>query len=140
MIIVMYVYAIIGVILFREQSVVITAIGEVVDPFASVPEAMFSMFRVLTGEDWTDLRYDLLPGKSASGAFTVTIFFMSFYISAAFLLINLVVGAVCNNYDSVMQENLDSMQEASDSELQRIEQKLDTILGRISDLEKGSPQ
>ncbi|MEC8556744.1 MAG: ion transporter [Planctomycetota bacterium] len=139
-IIVMYVYSIIGVLLFRDQSVVITAIGEVVDPFASVPEAMFSMFRVLTGEDWTDLRYDLLAGKSASGAFVVTVFFMSFYISTAFLLINLVVGAVCNNYDSVMKENLDSMQEESDSELQQLEQKLDIILERLADLEKSSPQ
>ena len=105
MLIVMYVYSIIAVILFRGQSEVITGVGAVGDPFGSVLEAMFSMFRVLTGEDWTDLRYDLLVNNDPSNHFLITIFFVSFYILAAFLLINLVVGAVCNNYDSVMQDH-----------------------------------
>jgi len=58
MLIVLYLYSIIGFIMFRGQSEVITGIGAVKDP--SVPESMFSMFRVITGEDLTDLRYDLL--------------------------------------------------------------------------------
>jgi voltage-gated sodium channel len=60
MLIVLYLYSIIGFIMFRGQSEVITGIGAVKDPFVSVPESMFSMFRVITGEDLTDLRYDLL--------------------------------------------------------------------------------
>ena len=100
-----YIYAVIGVILFRGKSEVITGVGAVKDPFASVPEAMFSMFRVLTGEDWTDLRYDLLTNDSAIYDSMITFFFLSFFILSAFLLINIVVGAVVNNYDQVMGEH-----------------------------------
>ena len=67
-----------GVILFRGKSQVVTGIGNAGDPFGNVLEAMFSMFRVLTGEDWTDLRYDLLVGQSEQGQFLITTFFVSF--------------------------------------------------------------
>jgi len=138
MIIIMYLYSIIGVILFRAKSQVITGAGSVGDPFGSVPEAMFSMFRVLTGEDWTDLRYDLLVGQSGGGQLMITAFFISFYIIAAFLLINLVVGAVCNNYDNVIN-NLrreESEPDAVSDKNQEILQKLENISERISRIEE----
>ena len=75
MMIIMYLYSIMGVILFRGKSQVVTGIGNAGDPFGNVLEAMFSMFRVLTGEDWTDLRYDLLVGQSGQGQFLITTFF-----------------------------------------------------------------
>lgn len=115
MLIVMYMYSITGVILFRGQSRVITGVGDVGDPFGSVSESMFSMFRVLTGEDWTDLRYDLILGKPKWYKVSVTFFFVSFVIFSAFLLVNLIVGAVCNNYDSVMsaQDSIEHKEEPS---------------------------
>ena len=76
MLIVLYLYAMIGVILFRGGSEVITGIGPITDPFGSVPEAMFSMFRVLTGEDWTDLRYDLLDTSGGTNDTIVSLFFL----------------------------------------------------------------
>ena len=30
------------------------------DPYGSLDEAMFTLFRTLTGDDWTDLRYNLI--------------------------------------------------------------------------------
>ena len=138
MIIIMYLYSIMGVILFRGKSQVITGIGNAGDPFGNVLEAMFSMFRVLTGEDWTDLRYDLLVGQSGQGQFLITTFFISFYVIAAFLLINLVVGAVCNNYDAVVKDyqgNEDDKDEKPEVEVEILE-KLDEISTRLSQLEK----
>lgn len=138
MIIIMYLYSIMGVILFRGKSQVITGIGNAGDPFGNVLEAMFSMFRVLTGEDWTDLRYDLLVGQSGQGQFLITTFFISFYVIAAFLLINLVVGAVCNNYDSVVKDYQGDEGDKDEKPEVEVEilGKLDEISTRLSQLEK----
>lgn len=136
MIIIMYLYSIMGVILFRGKSQVVTGIGNAGDPFGNVLEAMFSMFRVLTGEDWTDLRYDLLVGQSEQGQFLITTFFISFYVIAAFLLINLVVGAVCNNYDTVVQDYHENDNDNEEEAEVVILEKLDEISSRLSQLEK----
>lgn len=136
MIIIMYLYSIMGVILFRGKSQVVTGIGNAGDPFGNVLEAMFSMFRVLTGEDWTDLRYDLLVGQSGQGQFLITTFFISFYVIAAFLLINLVVGAVCNNYDTVVQDYHENDNDNEEEAEVVILEKLDEISSRLSQLEK----
>ena len=136
MMIIMYLYSIMGVILFRGKSQVVTGIGNAGDPFGNVLEAMFSMFRVLTGEDWTDLRYDLLVGQSGQGQFLITTFFISFYVIAAFLLINLVVGAVCNNYDTVVQDYHENDNDNEEEAEVVILEKLDEISSRLSQLEK----
>ena len=136
MMIIMYLYSIMGVILFRGKSQVVTGIGNAGDPFGNVLEAMFSMFRVLTGEDWTDLRYDLLVGQSEQGQFLITTFFISFYVIAAFLLINLVVGAVCNNYDTVVQDYHENDNDNEEETEVVILEKLDEISSRLSQLEK----
>ncbi len=119
-----YLYSVVGVILFRGKSEVITGIGAVKDPFHTVPEGMFSMFRVLTGEDWTDLRYDLLTHSSALNDGLVTFFFVSFFVISAFLLINIVVGAVVNNYDQVMDEKTLTTQAELDPRLTEINEQL----------------
>ena len=52
--------------------------------------------------------------------------FVSFYVIAAFLLINLVVGAVCNNYDTVVQdyhENDNHNEEEAEAEVVILEKK-----------------
>lgn len=125
-----YLYAVMGVILFRGKSEVITGVGAIKDPFSSVPEAMFSMFRVLTGEDWTDLRYDLLNNESIVHDGMVTFFFLSFFILSAFLLINIVVGAVVNNYDQVMAEDKGK----DENEIAIIVSKLDSMQTKLESL------
>jgi voltage-gated sodium channel len=103
----MYMYSIIGVTLFKGGPTVYG--GQVgpqnPDPYGSISEGFFTLFRILTGEDWTDLRYNLLGGQIPGAAdWIVTLFHVSWMGIAAFLLINLVVGAVVNNYDQVMEE------------------------------------
>ena len=107
LVIFMYMYSIIGVILFKGGPTVFG--GQVgpqnPDPYGSISEGFFTLFRILTGEDWTDLRYNLLGGQVAGASdWIVTLFHVSWMGIAAFLLINLVVGAVVNNYDQVMEE------------------------------------
>ena len=102
-----YIYAVMGVMLFKFKdyagSAYQAAQNGYPDPYGSLSEACFTLFRILTGEDWTDLRYHLLE-YSAYPDWVVTVYHVSWMILAAFLLINLVIGAVINNYDEVMRQ------------------------------------
>jgi len=78
------------------------------DPYGTLDEAMFTLFRALTGEDWTDLRYNLETASDlgiigVSKAF-VTAFHVIWFVLSAFLLLNLVVGAIVNNYQVAMDD------------------------------------
>ena len=103
----LYVYAVAGVSLFRAENYEGSAYqainGGNPDPYGTLGESFFTLFRIMTGEDWTDLRYNLLEVTEYSNL-VVTSFHVSWMIVAAFLLINLVIGAVINNYDQIMNE------------------------------------
>lgn len=112
---IMYIYAIVGVTLFKnrqyEKSEHLQLTVSNPDPYGDVGEAFFTLFRIMTGEDWTDLRYNLLNNQytnkdgsttpSVSNA-VVTTFHVSWMITAAYLLMNLVVGAIVNNFQMVL--------------------------------------
>lgn len=102
-----YIYSVMGVMLFKFENYVGSAYHKAnlgyPDPYGSLGEACFTLFRILTGEDWTDLRYQLLTHSDYPG-WVVTGYHVSWMILAAFLLINLVIGAVINNYDEVMRQ------------------------------------
>lgn len=78
------------------------------DPYGSIGEAFFTLFRALTGEDWTDLRYNLITasdyGLIGVSPSVVTVFHVVWFCMAAFLLLNLVTGAVINNYQVSLEE------------------------------------
>lgn len=121
-----YLYAIIGVSLFKlpnpntlngEEKVRYEQFMEVApnapsnspDPFGSLDEAMFTLFRELTGEDWTDLRYNHVTASEYGvidvSPITINVYHISWFVLAAFLLLNLVTGAIINNYQTVMDES-----------------------------------
>jgi voltage-gated sodium channel len=112
---IMYIYAIVGVTLFKNKNYDNSEHLELTisnpDPYGDIWEAFFTLFRILTGEDWTDLRYNLLDNKytTANGDsvpgqsnFTVTFYHVSWMVIAAYLLVNLVVGAIVNNFQLVL--------------------------------------
>lgn len=78
------------------------------DPFENLGEAFFTLFRVLTGEDWTDLRYNLITAYNydliVASPSVITIYFVIWFCMSAFLLLNLVTGAVINNYQIAIKE------------------------------------
>lgn len=120
-----YLYAIIGVSMFRLPDPN-TLSGEAKenyehylseaphspsnspDPFADLGEAVFTLFRELTGEDWTDLRYNQLTAAKynvlRTNSVIITIYHVSWFCLSAFLLLNLVTGAVLNNYQLAIEE------------------------------------
>ena len=79
------------------------------DPYGSLSESSFTLFRALTGDDWADLRYNLVKANELGilqiSPLIVTLFHVVWFILAAFLLLNLVVGAIVNNYQVIMEES-----------------------------------
>ena len=123
----LYLYAIIGVTLFQlpkldnetlsSQKIEILEIyyenapnapKNSPDPYDTLHETMFTLFRILTAEDWTDIRYNLVYASElkliSSSKSIITIYHVSWIILSAFLLLNLVVGAILNNYNIILNE------------------------------------
>jgi voltage-gated sodium channel len=122
----MYLYALIGVILFKGESQITNQNGLKIDPFGTISEATFSLFRVTTAEDWTDLRYDLM--ESDENNLLVNIYFVSWMILSAFLLVNIIVGAIVNNYDLERQK---ARADEQDNRLDFIQQQLEEISKKL---------
>ncbi|MFT5646189.1 MAG: voltage-gated sodium channel [Aureispira sp.] len=114
---IMYIYAIMGVTLFKNEQYSESEHLELTlsnpDPYGSLGEAFFTLFRILTGEDWTDLRYNLLNNEHTTkedgmstvptaSNWVVTAYHVSWMVIAAYLLVNLVVGAIVNNFQLVL--------------------------------------
>lgn len=121
-----YVYAVIGVKLFGAD-------GHPMQPyFASIHEACFTLFRILTGDDWTQMRYELAQAGHPLGAFTA--FQVSWIVVATFLLVNLIVGAVINNYQKVqdIEEHRSLAPDTSERRVRELVRELDAILNSRS--------
>ena len=131
-----YLYAIAGVSMFRlpdpstlegEQlanydkymEVAPNAPSNSPDPFGDLGEAIFTLFRELTGEDWTDLRYNHITASEYGlihvNSAVITTYHVSWFCLAAFLLLNLVTGAVINNYQIAIDEVDEKKKDKSDS-------------------------
>ena len=131
-----YLYAIAGVSMFRlpdpstlegEQlanydkymEVAPNAPSNSPDPFGNLGEAIFTLFRELTGEDWTDLRYNHITASEYGlihvNSAVITTYHVSWFCLAAFLLLNLVTGAVINNYQIAIDEEDEKKKDKSDS-------------------------
>lgn len=123
-----YLFAIIGVGIFRlpdpetlddagkaklelYQQIAPNAPSNSPDPFGTLGEAFFTLFRELTGEDWTDVRYNLVTASDMGlikvSPTVITTYHVLWFILSAFLLLNLVVGAIVNNYQIVMEKSRD---------------------------------
>ena len=78
------------------------------DPYGTLHESMFTLFRILTGEDWTDVRYNLIAASNLGlinvSKPVVTLYHVLWFCISAFLLLNLLIGAILNNYNVVREE------------------------------------
>ncbi len=119
-----YVYAVIGVKMFGGAGHPLRG------HFSSVHEACFTLFRILTGDDWTQLRYDLAASGVSTAGFTA--YQVSWIVIATFLLVNLIVGAVINNYQRVqeIEHQRAAAPDLSDERLRMLMQEASAILER----------
>lgn len=90
------------------------------DPFGSLGEAVFTLFRELTGEDWTDLRYNHITaynyGVLKMNSTVITTYHVSWFCVSAFLLLNLVTGAIINNYQMAIEEREEEKKKKKEEE------------------------
>jgi voltage-gated sodium channel len=117
-----YVYAVIGVKLFGGQGHPLQSY------FSSVHETLFTLFRILTGDDWTQMRYELAQAGQPSGTFVA--YQVSWIVVATFLLVNLLVGAVINNYQKVqeIEDHRTLAPDTSEQRLRELVREINTIL------------
>ena len=104
-----YVYACAAVFLFGGNDPV---------HFGHLPISMLSLFRVVTGEDWTDVMYIAMNGCAhygyegmeelcvASKGYPVfgALFFVSFMLSGAMIILNLFIGVILTGMDEAAIE------------------------------------
>lgn len=86
----LYVYGIAGVYLFREA-----------DPthWGTLGAALLSLFQVVTLEGWAELQRVLLPERPWAW-----VFFASFIVVAVFVVINLFIAVVINNLEKAREK------------------------------------
>jgi voltage-gated sodium channel len=104
-----YVYSVAAVFLFGPNDPV---------HFESLPLAMLSLFRVVTGEDWTDIMYIAMYGcanygydgmeqlctQSQSSPVFGALFFVSFMLLGAMVILNLFIGVIMGGMDEAKKE------------------------------------
>jgi voltage-gated sodium channel len=93
--IIFYIYAVAGYFLFHE-----------IDPthWRSLPIALLSLFRIVTFEDWTDIMYTAMEVMPWAW-----VYFVSFVVMGAFVMINLFIGVVLNNLQEAKLRRLDEL-------------------------------
>uniref|UniRef100_A0A8C7HUU5 Voltage-dependent L-type calcium channel subunit alpha n=1 Tax=Oncorhynchus kisutch TaxID=8019 RepID=A0A8C7HUU5_ONCKI len=85
--------------------------------FQTFPQAVLLLFRCATGEAWQEVmvasmygkkcdpKSDFLPGEEYTcGASFAVFYFMSFYMLCAFLIINLFVAVIMDNFDYLTRD------------------------------------
>lgn len=120
-----YVFGVVGVELFGKQM----------PAFATLHESLFTLFRVLTGDDWSQLRYELVEGQSGLGYWKPTLFFVVWIVIVTFVLINLIVGAIINNYQEVQHAERMKQQPSSHSRAD-LDREIDQTMMRLQELLK----
>ena len=147
-----YVYACAAVFFFGENDPV---------HFGHLPIAMLSLFRVVTGEDWTDVMYIAMEGCANYGydasMMTQTLagqtwtcaehsqgmpvfgalFFVSFILIGAMVILNLFIGVIMTGMEEadaeVARENAAEV-EASGGPT--TEQRISELLGQLESIQR----
>ncbi|ROL49181.1 Dihydropyridine-sensitive L-type skeletal muscle calcium channel subunit alpha-1 [Anabarilius grahami] len=107
-----FIYAVIGMQMFGKVALVDGTEINRNNNFQTFPQAVLVLFRVATGEQWPNImlasmygklcdpKSDHGPGEEYTCGSSISVFyFLSFYMLCAFLVINLFVAVIMNNFD-----------------------------------------
>ena len=137
-----YVYSVAAVFLFGGN-----------DPhhFGNLAIAMLSLFRVVTGEDWTDVMYIQMYGCDRYGYSDMAqlctdpmsypvfgaLFFVSFMVLGAMIILNLFIGVIMTGMDEAEKENKLAAMIARRSEGQQTpEDDFAMIMTKLEDIQE----
>lgn len=120
--IIFYIYAVIGVSVFRDVP------SGLWDNFGV---AMLTLFRVFTLEDWTDVMYETMTHISPWS----WVYYISFLVIAAFVFFNLFIAVLVEEISAYRQGKLQKSLDAEHAHIvemertiARLEAKIDTLL------------
>ncbi|XP_042353799.1 dihydropyridine-sensitive L-type skeletal muscle calcium channel subunit alpha-1-like isoform X2 [Plectropomus leopardus] len=112
-----FIYAVVGMQIFGKIALVDGTYINRNNNFQTFPQAVLLLFRCATGEAWhevmlacmygkkCDPKSDYLPGEEYTcGSNFAIIYFMSFYMLCAFLIINLFVAVIMDNFDYLTRD------------------------------------
>uniref|UniRef100_A0A8B9LFI2 Voltage-dependent L-type calcium channel subunit alpha n=1 Tax=Astyanax mexicanus TaxID=7994 RepID=A0A8B9LFI2_ASTMX len=112
-----FIYAVIGMQVFGKIAMVDGTSINRNNNFQTFPQAVLLLFRCATGEAWQEIMLACLPGKlcdsesdynpgeeKTCGSNFAIIYFISFYMLCAFLIINLFVAVIMDNFDYLTRD------------------------------------
>ncbi len=146
-----YIFSVIGVLLFKlPDESTMTADEKItfqyfktraksyanknMEPFGTISESMFTLFRIITGDNWTTYRYQLVLASKKNliktPSWLITTYFILWMILGAYLLLNLILGAILHNYEVFFRE----IRYAREKEIDRkVNFLIDSIRSSLSD-------
>ncbi|XP_051508518.1 calcium channel, voltage-dependent, L type, alpha 1S subunit, b [Myxocyprinus asiaticus] len=112
-----FIYAVIGMQMFGKIALVDGTEINRNNNFQTFPQAVLLLFRVATGEQWPkimlasmygklcDPKSDYGPGEEYTCGSSIAVgYFLSFYMLCAFLIINLFVAVIMDNFDYLTRD------------------------------------
>uniref|UniRef100_A0A3P8UHN2 Voltage-dependent L-type calcium channel subunit alpha n=1 Tax=Cynoglossus semilaevis TaxID=244447 RepID=A0A3P8UHN2_CYNSE len=112
-----FIYAVIGMQVFGKIAMVDGSQINRNNNFQTFPQAVLLLFRCATGEAWQDIMLACMPGKLCDpesdyhpgeemtcGSGFAVIYFITFYMLCAFLIINLFVAVIMDNFDYLTRD------------------------------------
>nr|XP_019579796.1 PREDICTED: voltage-dependent L-type calcium channel subunit alpha-1D isoform X1 [Rhinolophus sinicus] len=112
-----FIYAVIGMQMFGKVAMRDNNQINRNNNFQTFPQAVLLLFRCATGEAWQEIMLACLPGKlcdpesdynpgeeNSCGSNFAIVYFISFYMLCAFLIINLFVAVIMDNFDYLTRD------------------------------------
>ncbi|XP_024125030.1 calcium channel, voltage-dependent, L type, alpha 1D subunit, a isoform X5 [Oryzias melastigma] len=112
-----FIYAVIGMQVFGKIAMVDGTQINRNNNFQTFPQAVLLLFRCATGEAWQDIMLACMPGKLCDpesdynpgeemtcGSGFAIVYFITFYMLCAFLIINLFVAVIMDNFDYLTRD------------------------------------
>uniref|UniRef100_A0A8C1N8H2 Voltage-dependent L-type calcium channel subunit alpha n=1 Tax=Cyprinus carpio TaxID=7962 RepID=A0A8C1N8H2_CYPCA len=112
-----FIYGVIGMQVFGKIAMVDGTSINRNNNFQTFPQAVLLLFRCATGEAWQQIMLACLPGKQCDsesdynpgeektcGSNFAILYFISFYMLCAFLIINLFVAVIMDNFDYLTRD------------------------------------
>uniref|UniRef100_A0A3B4ZKK5 Voltage-dependent L-type calcium channel subunit alpha n=1 Tax=Stegastes partitus TaxID=144197 RepID=A0A3B4ZKK5_9TELE len=112
-----FIYAVIGMQIFGKVALVDGTQINRNNNFQTFPQAVLMLFRCATGEAWQEVmmasmygkkcdpKSDFLPGEEYTcGSNFAVFYFLSFYCLCAFLILNLFVAVIMDNFDYLTRD------------------------------------
>ncbi|XP_059385759.1 voltage-dependent L-type calcium channel subunit alpha-1D-like [Carassius carassius] len=112
-----FIYAVIGMQMFGKIAMVDHTQINRNNNFQTFPQAVLLLFRCATGEAWQEIMLACMPGKLCDpesdynpgeemtcGSSFAIVYFITFYMLCAFLIINLFVAVIMDNFDYLTRD------------------------------------